>query len=582
MKCEHCGYAFEGITYPPYCPFCQTSQKTPAEVTDALEKAERYRRDRQLATAAEWYKTAADAGSVEGAALYANALENGIGCKKNLARATAYHQFAADRGNAASAAALGRILLSTYGDAKKDEAMFWFLCAAEAGDATASYYLALDCADTDEKLYRFTAAALGGNETAALAAAKWLDTKNSEASLVKGFLSLAGKETVRAPLLFAKHLRVKGVEPTLPERDERAALCRVAHRAAQKGKDFLATSFFGRATALGDGGAATRIGNFFATGRSVPQSQANAGKWYLRAIELGDVSAMVSLGEMCLHGNGTERDPEKALALFRRCASLGDPKAQYLCAELYFEGADVKRDLPMALSLYEQSAAQGYPPAVEKQSRICAAVAATYNKGNDAFKSGDYDAAFRSFTLAAEMGHASAIANLGTCYQNGYGCKKDMKRALALYRRAVVFGKASAKYNLGLCYLRNYGIRFDADRAEELLLGSGHPEAEKLVADMRARKKKKEGQRLYAMATVLYRRGDTVEALRARTLAASLGVANAMCVLGCHYEFGAGVARDMDKARRFYMQSGLSPQGIDRLKRGFLKSTVAQSNYRIK
>lgn len=581
MKCEHCGYTFDGIPYPPYCPFCGAAHETSAEIADALDKAERYRADRQLGTAAEWYKTAADAGSVIGASLYANALENGIGCKKNLARATAYHQFAAERGSATSATALGHILLRTYGDEKKDEAMFWFLCAAEAGDATASYYLALDTEDKDEKLYRFTAAALGGVKAAAVAAAKWLDGRGDKA-LAKGFLSQVGKAAVLSPVLYTKLLTTAGVTPTLPERDERAALYRVASLAAEKGKYFLACGFFGRAATLGDGAAATRIGNFFATGRGVPKSQTNAGKWYLRATELGDLTAMVSLGEMCLHGNGTERDPEKALTLFRHCAERGDAKAQYLAAELYFEGADVKRDLPRALSLYEQSAAQNYPPAVEKQSRICAAVAETYKRGNDAFRNGDYDTAFRSFSLAAEMGHASAIANLGTCYQNGYGCKKDMKKALALYRRAVVFGKSSAKYNLGLCYLNNYGIRFDADRAEELLLGSGHPEATLLVEKMRERKKKKEGQRLYAMATVLYRKGDTVEALRARTLAASLGVANAMCALGCHYEFGAGVARDMEKARRFYMQSGLSPQKIDRLKRGFLKSTVAQSNYRIK
>jgi len=576
MKCDACGYSFDGIPSLPSCPFCKQPFSASKEAVEALSAAETALAEKKLGTAAEWYKTAAVAGSALGASLYANAKEKGIGCKKDTVEAVKFHSFAAERGEAASATALGRILLRDYGDRKKDEAMFWFLVAAEAGDATASYYLALECPE-DERLYRFTVAALGGCTVAAREAAKWLDGRGEkDASLVKGFLRLAGKDALGAPLLVLKYMTAEPKAPTIPVRDEAAALYRVGTEALSKQMDYLAVSFFGRAVALGCGAAATRIGNLFATGRSVPKSLTNAGKWYLRATELGDVGAMVSLGEMLLHGNGIERDPEKALALFRRCASLGDAKAEFLAAELYFDGADVKRDLPLALELYERAAEKGFPPAVTKKAEIGAAVAETFRRANDAFREKDHATAFRLFSLAAEMGHGGAIANLATCYQHGFGCKKDMKKALALYRRAVVFGKASAKYSLGLCYLRNDGVRFNAARAEELLLGSGYPDAMSLVEALRRKRKLKKGRRLYALATVLYRKGDSTEALRARTLAASLGVKKAMCTLGCHYEFGVAVPRSMDTARRFYLESGLPANKIDRLKRGFLKSTVAQ------
>ena len=576
MKCDVCGYSFDGIPSLPSCPFCKQSFSPPKEAVEALSAAEAALADKKFGTAAEWYKTAANAGSARGASLYALAKEKGIGCKKDTVEAAKFHSFAAERGEAASATALGRILLRDYGDRKKDEATFWFLVASELGDATASYYLALE-APEDERLYRFTVAALGGCTVAAREAAKWLDRRGEkDASLIKGFLRLAGKDKLQAPLLALKYIAAEPKTPVIPARDEAAAFYRVAKEALARHMDYLAVSFFGRAAALGCGAAATRIGNLFATGRSVPKSMSNAGKWYLRATELGDVSAMVALGEMLLQGNGIERDPEKALALFRRCASLGDAKAEFLAAELYFDGNGIKRDLPLALELYGRSAEKGFPPALAKKEEIGAAVAETFRRANDAFKEKDHATAFRLFSLAAEMGHGGAIANLAACYQHGFGCKKNMKKALALYRRAVVFGKASAKYSLGLCYLRNDGVRFDAARAEELLLGSGYPDAASLVEALRQKKKLKKGQRLYSLATVLYRKGDAVSALRARTLAASLGVKSALCTIGCHYEFGVAVPRNMDTARRFYLESGLPASKIDRLKRGFLKSIVAQ------
>ena len=576
MKCDACGYSFEGIPSIPACPFCKQSFPASLKAEAALSAAEAALADKKFGTAAEWYKTAANEGSVEGAFRYANAKEKGIGCKKDIVTALKFHYFAAERGSAASAAALGRILLREHGDLKKDEAMFWFLVAAEEGDAIASYYLALEATE-EEKLYRFSVAALGGSSVAARDAAKWLDERGEkDASLIKGFLRLAGKEAFSSPLLRLKYMTAQPKTPAIPARNESEALYRVGVKALEKKMDYLAINFLSRAVLLGNGEAATRIANLFATGRSVEKNMSSAGKWYLRATELGDVGAMVSLGEMLLHGNGVERNPEKALALFRRCASLGNATAEFLAAELYFEGTDVKRDLPLALELYERAAEKGFPPAVRKKEEIGAAVAETFRRANDAFREKDHANAFRLFTLAAEMGHGGAIANLATCYQYGFGCKKDMKKALALYRRAVVFGKASAKYSLGLCYLRNDGVRFNAARAEELLLGSGYPDAEALVEALRRKKKLKKGQRLYALASVLYRKGDSVEALRARTLAASLGVKSALCTIGCHYEFGVAVPRNMDTARRFYLESGLSIAKIDRLKRGFLKSTVAQ------
>lgn len=578
MKCEHCGYETEGMEYLPYCPFCRQSYPCTEEEENALRQAKAALAGRDARTALTALTKAVSLGSVPGHYLYGKLLENGNGTRKDPAKALAAYTFAAKRGYAAAAAALGRILLRDYGSDRENTALFWYLLAAEEGDGDAAYELAT-AFSSEDTMYYLTAAALYGNPKAAMAAARALDEKKDpDKSRIRGFLALAGKEAAASPVLFARYLMTTPKKPELPSRDEKEIWYRIGDMAAAEKEDFIALSCFARAAGMGHSLSAVRIGNFFATGRFVKKSLPIAGKWYLQAADAGDTNAMVSLGEMFLYGNGIEKDVKKALALFCRCASLGDAKAQFMAAELYFNHPEIRRDLPLALSLYEKSANQNYPPALEKRADIFRAVTDIYNQGIAAWKAENYETAVRKFTLAAEMNHGGALCNLGYCYQKGLGCSRDMKKALALYRRAILAGKSSARYNLGLCYLRNDGVRFDAARAEELLLGSGDPGAEALVAEMKARKRKKTAASLYSTGCSVYRKGAYMEALRYFTLAAAGGCQKAAVMIGCYYEFGSGIPRNIETARRYYQKSGLSMQAIDRLKRGFLRSTIASSD----
>jgi hypothetical protein len=51
------------------------------------------------------------------------------------------------------------------------------------------------------------------------------------------------------------------------------------------------------------------------------------------------------------------------------------------------------------------------------------------------------------YTKAAEQNHAAACNNLATFYESGNGCKKDLKKALALYRKAAELGDLQGKKN---------------------------------------------------------------------------------------------------------------------------------------
>ena len=52
------------------------------------------------------------------------------------------------------------------------------------------------------------------------------------------------------------------------------------------------------------------------------------------------------------------------------------------------------------------------------------------------------------FQKAAEQGHARAQFNLASCYKNGIGVKKDVKRAIELYQKAAEQGNTYAQHCL--------------------------------------------------------------------------------------------------------------------------------------
>ncbi len=68
--------------------------------------------------------------------------------------------------------------------------------------------------------------------------------------------------------------------------------------------------------------------------------------------------------------------------------------------------------------------------------------------GLKAYGRGDYQEAFAAFSAAAEEGHPAAQYSLAVLYHAGRGVKRDHRRALNWYRRAVANGIQGAAYRL--------------------------------------------------------------------------------------------------------------------------------------
>ena len=92
---------------------------------------------------------------------------------------------------------------------------------------------------------------------------------------------------------------------------------------------------------------------------------------------------------------------------------------------------------------------------------------ALFKQGNDAYKRGDFDEAFRCYSRAAEQGYAKSQNALGSLYQQGKGVPKDRAKANEWYRKAADQGYQSAQLSMGDAYFHGWGMPQDWEKAAE-------------------------------------------------------------------------------------------------------------------
>ena len=81
--------------------------------------------------------------------------------------------------------------------------------------------------------------------------------------------------------------------------------------------------------------------------------------------------------------------------------------------------------------------------------------AAVVQIGCSRSKAGDYSGAVKYFTIAAELGDATAHFNLTAMYMRGCGVERDEKKSVYHLEEAAIGGHPEARYNLGVIENRN-------------------------------------------------------------------------------------------------------------------------------
>lgn len=110
-----------------------------------------------------------------------------------------------------------------------------------------------------------------------------------------------------------------------------------------------------------------------------------------------------------------------------------------------------------------------------------------YEKGVNAAFSGDYETAFREFSVAAEEGLDLAQYNLGILYFTGHGVEQDYEQAFKWTEAAAQQGHINAQFNLGSLHLDGQGTSQNNVRGIDWFkraARSGHPNAAYALAKM--------------------------------------------------------------------------------------------------
>lgn len=219
-----------------------------------------------------------------------------------------------------------------------------------------------------------------------------------------------------------------------------------------------------------------------------------------KAMSMDYPAAYGQMAELLLHGKqyGVEPNVKKALEYAHKAAQMGFHIANKTIADCYQNGIGVEKDIDLANEYYRKSLVESVNP--EAEYKLVAngqmvfsqldIIAQGYDFDKIKFykeirdKEGvfyyaqaclsgyrtkrDYNEGIKYLKMAIEMGHPTAPAILGICYDLGIGVKKDQNIAIELFRKSADAGDCQGLFNLATYYLDGICVEKDTEKAKEL------------------------------------------------------------------------------------------------------------------
>ena len=589
MKCKKCGYEWQSYGEALTCPGCGNyAALTQSEKQTLWEEAYEAEKIKDLALRARAYAALAEQGDERAAYAYAECLRRGVGVPANEEEALFWYKASARKMHPAAARCLSLLLAdSTKFGSDKKQSLFWLRTAAERGDADAAYALAeayehgetVACSHK-HALFWLTRAAKAGHGEASL-------------SLAKSYFTGDGVEkNPAAARYFMKNLPVSGVRMKLfslrlgtgeceePQEiliaTREAERLSLANEAEAAGEYAIASHLYFFAARAGSADATYRLGRFYEEGQGVPKSAEEARRRYGIAAKTGHVEATLRMAHFLLEGIGGTPNAALAKDCYEHLAEQGVAEGAYRLAEMYRTGKGLETNVSLAIRHYKTAEKLGSEQARARLEELKQNADRVYENACVLEGRGERLAAIDAYRAAAEMGHAGAAYTMGLLVEGEATKARERKEAFAFYRTAAEGGHLGGIFRLGLCYSRAYGVERNYSAAQSLLgiaAKRGYEGAEEELSALKARKYRRAARRFYSISSVLYRKGNVAEAVKFRNIAAKLGSARAMYMLGCHLEFGDGQPADRVKAGAWYTraaQAGFDASRGD-LKGGFLR-----------
>lgn len=167
----------------------------------------------------------------------------------------------------------------------------------------------------------------------------------------------------------------------------------------------IGTASLRQAALDGDAQAAFIVATRFAEGKSVPQDQAAAARWFAAAAQKGLAPAQYRMGTLYERGTGTKLDLEAARQWYERAAEAGNVRAMHNAAVLLASGQKSKTAYEQAAHWFAQAAAHDL-----KDSQFN--IALLYERGLGVGQ--DLGEAMFWYSLAARQNDADAAAKAKT------------------------------------------------------------------------------------------------------------------------------------------------------------------------
>ena len=219
------------------------------------------------------------------------------------------------------------------------------------------------------------------------------------------------------------------------------------------------------------------MGIFCQSGFGMAPDKAQAVSWYTKAAQHGSIDAATNLALMYSTGDGIQKDAATAATWFRSAAVAGDATAQLNLAALYHRGEGLPQDDAQALIWLSKAADQGLLPAILELARWDLRPEHGTN----------VDAAIGWLKKAADLGDATAQAELGDIFADQKLGHVDYSQAVVWYRKAADQGQREGQFGLGARYFLGQGVPQDMQEARRWLTPAanrGHPYAQFLLAKM--------------------------------------------------------------------------------------------------
>jgi TPR repeat protein len=177
------------------------------------------------------------------------------------------------------------------------------------------------------------------------------------------------------------------------------------------------------------------LGHMYEYGFGCVKDINEANKWYQKSADSGNAHGMYKVGMMYLLNN----DSHNAFVEFTNSAERKNKESMNQLGHMYEHGIGCEKDINKAIEWYKKSADSGNARSMYKLGMI-------YILNNE------LPEAVLEFKKSAELKNKEATFHLGHMYEHGFGCEKNMNKAIEWYTKSADSGDANGMYKLALYY----------------------------------------------------------------------------------------------------------------------------------